>query len=85
MDTQDIFEHLLVVGSVTGDCSKCRELGIDCSVAKSCPQCGTEFKYIASRTGEIKKIINKRPDLIFIDLNDYTKIRSKIQAKNLFS
>ena len=84
-DIQDISGHLLVVGDVVGDCSKCRALGIDYSNAKSCPECKTEFKYIASRTREIRKIINKRPDLTFIDLEDYKKALGKIKAQNLFS
>lgn len=84
-DIQDISEHLLVVGDITGDCSKCRELGIDYSNAKSCPKCETHFKYIACRTREIKKITKKRPDLIFIDFEDYKKALGKIKARNLFS
>ena len=84
-DIQDVSQYLLVVGDVAGDCSKCRELGIDYSNAKFCPKCGTTFKYIASRTSEIKRITRKRPDLIFIDFQDYKKALGKIKAQNLFS
>lgn len=85
VDINDISEHLLVVGEAKGDCAKCRALGIDYSSAKNCPECGTEFKYIASRSREVAKIINKRPDLIFIDFEDYKKVTGKIKAKGLFS
>ncbi len=84
MDVTDIGKHLLIAGEVTGDCSNCRELGINYSTAKACPKCGNEFKYIASRPHEIRKIKNKRPDLIFIDLEDYKKVTGKIKAKDLF-
>ena len=84
-DIQDISEHLLIVGDITGDCSKCRALGIDYSKAKACPKCKTNFKYIASRTRETRRIKNKRPDLIFIDLEDYKKATGKIKARDLFS
>ncbi|MFH1783106.1 MAG: hypothetical protein ABH848_05775 [Candidatus Omnitrophota bacterium] len=85
LDADDILKHLLVVGSVTGDCSNCKELGIDYSTQKNCPSCKTEFKYIASRTGDIARIIKRRKDLIFIDLDDYKKAMGKIKAKGLFS
>lgn len=84
-DIKDISGHLLVVGDVVGDCSKCRALGINYSEAKNCPQCGTLFKYIASRTKEVKRIKNKRPDLIFIDFEDYKKAMGKIKAREMFS
>jgi hypothetical protein len=84
MDVSDIEKHLLIVGEVTGDCSSCRELGIEYSSAKLCPKCGNEFKYIATRFHETRKIKQKRPDLIFIDFDDYKKAAGKIKAKNLF-
>ena len=84
IDINDVMAHLLIVGESTGDCAKCRELGIDYSKATSCPKCGTPFKYIASRTREITKIKNKRPDLIFIDHDDYKKVTGKLKARGLF-
>lgn len=84
MEVSDIEKHLLIVGEVTGDCSNCRELGINYSSAKVCPKCGKEFKYIATRFHEIGKIKQKRPDLIFIDFEDYKKITGKMKARNLF-
>jgi NAD(P)H-hydrate repair Nnr-like enzyme with NAD(P)H-hydrate dehydratase domain len=83
-DAGEISKHLLVVGLLTADCSNCRELGIDYSTAKACPKCGVDFKYIASRGKEIKKIKNRRPDLIFIDFEDYKKTTGEIKAKNFF-
>jgi hypothetical protein len=84
MDISDIGNHLLIAGETAGDCSNCRELGIDYSSAKTCPKCKNEFKYIATRFHEIRKIKQKRPDLIFIDFEDYKKATGKIKAKNLF-
>lgn len=84
-DISDISGHLLTVGELTGDCSKCRALGIDYSKAKVCPKCGTNFKYIASRTREVRRVKNKRPDLVFIDFEDYKKVTGKIKARDLFS
>jgi len=83
-DIDEVSKHLLIVGESAGDCSNCRELGINYLAAKSCPKCGNDFKYVASRTHETRKIKNKRPDLIFIDLEDYKKVTGKIKAKDLF-
>jgi len=83
-DAGEISKHLLIAGLLTADCSNCRELGIDYSTAKTCPKCGVDFKYIASRGKEIKKIKNRRPDLIFIDFEDYKKTTGEIKAKNFF-
>lgn len=84
LDIKDVSGHLLIVGSLTADCSNCRELGINYVTSKSCPKCGVDFKYIASRNKEVRKIREKRPDLIFIEFEDYKKITGFIKAKNLF-
>ena len=85
VSVEDVTEHLLIVGIATGDCSRCRQLGIDYVLSKTCPKCGTDFRYIASRSGEIKKIKEKRPDLIFIDFGDYKNVTGRKKAKDLFS
>ncbi|MFC1509779.1 hypothetical protein ACFL60_08885 [Candidatus Omnitrophota bacterium] len=84
-DVEDIAKHLLVVGDLTGDCSGCRALGIDYSKETSCPKCGTDFKYIATRTRETRRIKVKRPDLVFVDFDDYKKAWGRIKAKRLLS
>ncbi|MBU4313082.1 MAG: hypothetical protein KJ706_10270 [Candidatus Omnitrophica bacterium] len=84
-DIKDVSGHLLMVGDLTGDCSSCRHLGIDYSQAKTCPGCGAEFKYIATRTRDTRRIKTKRPDLIFIDFEDYKKASGKLRARDLLS
>ena len=70
-DVQEITKHLLIVGDITADCQACRELGIDYAAAKTCPKCGTMFRFIASRNtgrldrdrgGTVKRIKERRPD-----------------------
>lgn len=85
VDIKDIAAHLLIVGELSGECSSCRALGIDYVKAKECPQCQALFKYVASRAREVKKIKEKRPDLIFIDFEDYKRVTGKIKARDLFS
>ncbi len=84
IDIKDVSGHLLIVGITSADCSNCRELGINYSTAIYCPKCGIDFKYIASRGKEVKRIKEKRPDLIFIDYEDYKKITGFTKAKDFF-
>lgn len=92
-DVQELTKHLLIVGDITADCAGCRELGIDYAQAKTCPKCGTIFRFIASRHtgrldrdrgGAVKRIKDRRPDLTFIDYDDYKEITGKQTARDLF-
>src|SRR3989338_253802 len=92
-DVGGITRHLLVVGDVTADCANCRELGIDYANAKTCPKCGTNFNFIASRNtgkldknrgGTVKRIKDRRPDLTMIDYEDYKERTGKQQARDFF-
>lgn len=92
-DVQEISKCLLVVGDVSADCAACRELGIDYASAKTCPQCGTTFRFICSRnTGPldknrgatVRRIKERRPDLTFIDYGDYKEVTGKESAREFF-
>lgn len=80
----DVAKHLLIVGSTNGDCSNCRHIGIDYIKAKSCPNCNTEFKFLASRANEVIKLKTKRPDLLLIDFADFQKFQGKLKAREFF-
>ncbi len=93
-DVNEITKCLLIVGDVTADCSGCRELGIDYTHAQNCPQCGVKFRFITSRNtgrldknrgGTVKRIKERRPDLTFVDYEDYKEITGKQQARDFFS
>lgn len=88
-DLDEISQHLLVVGDLTGDCSHCRQIGIDYTGSITCPKCQTAFKYIACRSretsfGHIKRIKEKRSDLIFLDYNDFKQAIDRHKAKEFF-
>ena len=92
-DVQEITKSLLIVGDMTADCAACRELGIEYANAKVCPKCGVTFRFIASRNtgkldagrgGTVKRIKDRRPDLTFIDYEDYKDITGKQQAREFF-
>ncbi len=92
-EVENITKHLMIVGDVTADCASCRALGIDYANVHNCPGCGTNFHFIASRNtgkldkgrgGTVKRIKDRRPDLTFIDYEDYKEITGKQQARNFF-
>lgn len=91
-DVNEVKRQLLIVGDLSADCGACRELGLDLSDAV-CKGCGTAFKYVSSRRAEshqgerfklVKRIKDKRPDLIFIDYGDYDKLMGQQKARDLF-
>ena len=86
-DIQELGKHLLIVGDITADCRNCRELGVDYAHAKNCPKCGTDFHFIAVRNssgGAVKRIKERRPDLTFIDYEDYKHATGKQSARDFF-
>jgi len=92
-DIEEVKKHLLIVGDLSADCASCRALGIDSYSASSCPECGTNFKYVTSRRIEmhpserfqmVRRLREKRPEMIFIDYSDYNKTIGKKKAKDFF-
>lgn len=92
-DIEDVRKHLLIWGDLSADCGACRMLGIDVYTAKQCPECSAEFKYVSSRRIEthpgerfqiVRRMKEKRPDLIFIDYTDYSKTLGQKKARDFF-
>lgn len=93
VDAEGIQQHLVIVGELTGDCGHCRHVGIDYVKEKSCPQCGHPFRFITCRTaagsmkgamGAVRRIKERRPDLTFIDYNDYSHVIGSKKAHDFF-
>jgi len=91
-DLDNVKSRLLIAGDLAADCGSCRELGLDISDVQ-CKNCGTVYKYVTSRRidsnqGErfkiVKRIKDKRPDLIFIDHSDYEKLMGQKKARDFF-
>jgi hypothetical protein len=90
-DSDQVKKQLLLAGELTANCENCQHLGIDYVTIRKCPQCQTAFKYIGFRTksnkaeelSAIKRLAEKRPDLIIIDYQDIKRACGKSQAHNL--
>lgn len=92
-DIEEIQKHLLIVGDLVADCANCREIGLDPYQTHTCPKCGTPFKYVSSRRTEthpgerfqiVRRVLERKPDLIFIDYTDYSKLTGQKKARDFF-
>jgi hypothetical protein len=91
LDYDEITKHLLIAGDLTGDCFSCRQVGIDHSREKYCPQCKTDFRYISLRKfsdpvkgAQIARLCQKRPDLTYVEYADIKEIADRLKVKNIF-
>ncbi len=93
-DIEDVRDHLLILGDLSADCAKCRAIGLDSGVVESCPQCGTPFRFVTSRRSEAhpderfriaRRILEKKPHLVFIDYTDYSKTLGHKKARDFFA
>lgn len=92
-DIEEVERHLLILGDLTGDCAACRELGIAYLIAKECPKCKTIFRYVTSRRLEthpgerfqvVSRLHERRPELAFIDYEDYKRTIGRKKARDFF-
>lgn len=92
-DLDEVCQHLLLAGDLSGDCFNCKQIGLDFSSVKNCPKCRTDFRFIASRKSDNfgTKILNllhihkKRPDLIYIEFNDLKQHKNREKARDFLS
>ena len=85
----EIKDSLLIVGELTSDCGRCKEVGLSVDHSKSCPHCGAAFRFVTSRQAAgsvpnhyrgVGRITSRRPDLIFIEYDDYKRSTGKSKA-----
>lgn len=85
LDVEEIKKYLLIYGDLAGNCAACQAIDVKLDDVK-CPQCGTEFKYIAFRNfvshiPKTYKLLEKRPGLIFVDHEDFRKVLASKKAE----
>jgi hypothetical protein len=87
LDLADIKKHLLVIGELSAECFSCHKLGLE-QKARTCPECGTVFKYIGFRrklrSQDFKSLKEERTGIKIIDFFDFKKAISKEDAHNIF-
>lgn len=93
MDVEEIQKSLLVIGDINAYCGACKEIGLPYKTVTACPSCGAAFRFSSSkltagnspgRYKEAHRITQARPDLTFIDFDDFTKHTTRSKAQELF-
>ncbi|MGE5280551.1 MAG: hypothetical protein ACM3L6_07410 [Deltaproteobacteria bacterium] len=90
-DLETVKKHLIVVGELTGECQSCRHVGIDYGRERYCPECKTDFRYIASRksakennTAVLARLAQRRPDLVYVEYQDIKNLDDRQKARDIF-
>ena len=83
----EVKTHLLTYGALSGSCAHCKELDVKLD-AQTCPQCKTLFKYIAFQNvkdhlPKMLRISHERPDIIFVDYDDFKRLEGEEKAKGI--
>ncbi|EQA44219.1 hypothetical protein LEP1GSC050_3270 [Leptospira broomii serovar Hurstbridge str. 5399] len=91
MSVSEVTSHLLIIDDLYGTCGNCKHLGLNYTKDRSCPKCGSKFKYLATNLkapGEIAKVLarieKEGMEFILIDREDYTQSKAKDAVKDLF-
>ena len=87
LEFDEIKAHTLEYGVLSGVCSNCKEISQKLEAA-NCSKCGTPFKYIAFQTvrehlPKILRIMAERPDIRFIDYQDFKRIEGEQRARGI--
>ncbi len=79
--------HTLLYGMLSGSCSACKEVDVKLD-ATVCPACKQPFKFIAFQNvrdhlPKMKRLAHERPDVLFIDYDDYKRLEGEERAKSI--
>ena len=85
MDFNFVKSHLLLYGALSGSCASCKTMDIKLDV-RQCPQCKTEFHYIAFQNikdhmPKMLRLTDEHPNLVFVDYDDFKRIEGARKAE----
>ncbi|MCU0824077.1 MAG: hypothetical protein MUF77_05495 [Leptospira sp.] len=88
---EEIKKQLLYIDDLYGTCGNCKRLGLNYLKDKKCPDCGIQFKYLATKvnnTAEVGKILSRIEkeglDYILIEREDFERSNAADAARDLF-
>jgi hypothetical protein len=84
----EVKTHLMTYGALSGMCANCKNMDVKID-SLACPECKTEFKYIAFQNvkdhmPKMLRVSQERPNIIFVDYDDFKKIEGEEKAKDIF-
>lgn len=85
LDINDVKSHLMIYGDLAASCAHCQKMDVKLE-SVSCPNCKTEFEYIAFRNvkvhmPKILKLSQERPTLVIVDYEDYHRLTGEQKAR----
>ncbi len=88
LDIDEVKAHLLICGDLSASCSNCNNMNLKVDMAK-CPECQTDFKYVGFRNvkdnvPKLLKLSEARPDLTFVDFDDFKRMAGGLKAQEFF-
>jgi hypothetical protein len=83
----EVKTHLMSYGALSGTCANCKNMDLKIDMLQ-CPECRTEFKYIAFQNirdhmPKMLKISQERPQIIFVDYDDFKRIEGEEKARGI--
>ena len=86
MDINEIKRHLLIYGDLSAQCANCQTMDFKLDMT-SCPKCEAEFKYITFRNlrshlPKLQKINETKPDIQFVDFDEYKRHIGEMKARD---
>ncbi|MBF0511059.1 MAG: hypothetical protein HQL13_01880 [Candidatus Omnitrophica bacterium] len=83
----EVKTHLLTYGALSGTCANCKQMDLKVDTS-NCPECATEFKYIAFQNirdhmPKMLRIAQEHPDIIFVDYDDFKRLLGEEKAKGI--
>ncbi|AOP35770.1 hypothetical protein A0128_19150 [Leptospira tipperaryensis] len=91
LSVSGVSSQLMLIDDLYGTCGNCKHLGLNYTKDKVCPECKTQFRYLATNSKsatDIAKILNRIEkeglDLILIDREDFNQSKAKDAVKDLF-
>ncbi len=88
LDFQDVREHTLIFGELSASCSHCNALEVKLT-APICPECRTDFKYVAFRNvrshlPKLERLYTENPHVTLIDFDDYKHALGEAKAQEFW-
>ncbi|MBM9499559.1 hypothetical protein JWG44_04755 [Leptospira sp. 201903071] len=91
LSVSEVSSQLMLIDDLYGTCANCKHLGLNYTKDKTCPDCKTRFRYLATNSKsvtDVAKILNRLEkeglDLILIDREDFNQSKAKDAVKDLF-
>ena len=84
-DFHSIKNHLLIYGALSGVCANCKTMDLKLDRTE-CPHCHTPFQFIAFQNikdhlPKMLRLHHERPELTFLDYDDFKKTEGAMKAQ----